>query len=172
MEEHDLTESSKRKRHEGFVCKACRKQGGSSELVTGKSSMETYTCTRCRYNLGKTQFPRDHFQRTLQAKKLKCNDCISGVRKGEQCNQPNCLSFVEENNLTNIEQINRKRGFVCQSCRTKGYSLKDLNSYDCSICSNSGGRRKFSDLDMNFAYWAKQKKLTCIDCAQKMASAK
>ena len=51
--------------------------------------------------------------------------------------------------------------------RVTAKSIKDLKPYECSLCKSTGGRRKFDDLDRNFAYWHKKGKLKCIDCAQK-----
>ena len=130
-----------------------------------KNADGPYECSRCHVKGGRHLFEARDFARFEKTGTLKCKECYHGRRKGEPCRQPDCSTFVEEKDLTESEKKYRSQGFVCQSCRGNGYSMKDLKTYDCSVCKTTGGRRKFSDLDMNFAYWAAKGKLHCIDCA-------
>ena len=61
--------------------------------------------------------------------------------------------------MTKTEKETRRRGFVCQSCRGNGYSMRDLKVYKCSLCKATGGRRKFDHQNRNFALKEKKGEL-------------
>ena len=147
-----MREEHLRSRQRKVVCYTCH------------DKRPTFTCSRCDETGHREDFQKDHFDRDCQRGTQQCLECKSGRRKGKVCVVSTSKKFVLLENLPKAHQHNPKQILICAECLTKGYTVKDTTTYNCTCnqCPIVGGRMLFQD--KNFTRALQRKNLKCKKC--------
>ncbi len=133
---------------------------GSRAAGLGAGGHGLLLCSRAACNT--THARADAFQ----GDERTCRTCKSHSKsyKCSVCNEQKLPAELDRGQLDN--HIKYRRELVCLGCADRGYTMRDMQGYRCSVCCNTYGRKLYQDSDIRHLTETSKAKLKCASCKQ------
>ena len=153
--------------HERFkrplVCNDCNAKGCTAK------DRKTYVCTQCLKDWGSLKFNKHdlYYSKRSEGKgTLRCTNCKSKI-KCDACKIPYPKTYWPPKERYNNQQTDAH--LVCKECRDRGCTATDVTLYECQVCKEKLGMKRFGvDALKHFKYHGRTK-LQCNTCVAAVA---